>query len=61
MQPSQARRKRMVRGRVAALTATLRPKPVMQGLLVDEASRQAGVAEQVRNFLGSVRRSLQRR
>lgn len=60
MQPSQARRKRMVRGRVAALTATFRPKPVMEGLMVKDASGQAGVAEQVRNFLGSVRRSLLR-
>jgi len=60
MQPSQARRKRLVRGRLAALTATLRPKPVMAGLLVEAASRRAGAAEQVKNFLGSVRRSLSR-
>lgn len=58
MQPSQARRKRLVRGRVAALTATLRPSPIMDGLQVVEASRRAGAIEQVRNFLGSVRRSL---
>jgi len=60
MQPSQARRKRLVRGRLAALAATLQPKPVMGGLLVEAASRRAGAAEQVKNFLGSVRRSLSR-
>jgi coenzyme F420 hydrogenase subunit beta len=60
MQPSQARRKRLVRGRVAALIATGRPTPQMRGLCVDEASLRAGVFEQVRNFLGAVRRSLMR-
>lgn len=60
MQPSQARRKRLVRGRLAALTCTLRPTPKMDGLMVETASRRAGPAEQLRNFLGSVRRSLQR-
>jgi coenzyme F420 hydrogenase subunit beta len=58
MQPSQARRKRLVRGRVAALTATLRPAPDFRGVMVGEAARQASPLEQARNFLGSVRRSV---
>jgi coenzyme F420 hydrogenase subunit beta len=61
MQPSQARRKRLVRGRVAALTAALRPTPRMAGLMVEAASRRAGLVEQAKNFLGSMRRSLMRR
>lgn len=60
MQPGQARRKRLVRGRVAALTATLRPAPRMDGLMVEAASRRAKLPEQLRNFFGSLRRSLTR-
>lgn len=56
MQPSQARRKRLVRARRAALTATLQPKPEMQGLCVPQAGRRAGVAEVLRNFIGTVYR-----
>ncbi|WP_293680833.1 Coenzyme F420 hydrogenase/dehydrogenase, beta subunit C-terminal domain [uncultured Phenylobacterium sp.] len=61
MQPGQARRKRLVRGRVAALKACLQPRPQMTGLLVEVASRRARPVEQIRNFLGSVRRSMERR
>lgn len=56
MQPSQARRKRLVRARRAALIATLQPRPAMQGLCVPQASRRAGVAEVLRNLIGTVYR-----
>jgi coenzyme F420 hydrogenase subunit beta len=58
MQPSQARRRRLVEGRVAALKLTLRPTPRMTGLLLREATARARLGERVRNFLGSVRRSV---
>lgn len=56
MQPGQARRKRLVRARVAALKVALRPHPRMAGLLVHEASRRASWSESLRNFLGTLRR-----
>jgi coenzyme F420 hydrogenase subunit beta len=61
MQPSQAARKRLILARVAALAALLRPRPAMSGLLVAKAARAAGPAEQLRNFLGTIRRALQGR
>ncbi len=60
MQPGQARRKRLIRGRLAALTATFRPHPRMDGLFVEAAARRATPAEQLRNFFGSLRRSVTR-
>lgn len=56
MQPSQARRKRLVLARVAALTVTLQPKPDMRGILVEEAASAAELADVARNFAGTVRR-----
>jgi coenzyme F420 hydrogenase subunit beta len=56
MQPSQARRKRLVKARVRALTATLQPKTRMPGVMVPEAARRAGAKEALHNFLGTVRR-----
>lgn len=56
MQPSQARRKRMVAARVAALMVTARPKPTMRGTLVEEAAKQADLGEAAHNFAGTVRR-----
>lgn len=61
MQPSQARRKRLVRARVAALQLTGRPTLDARGTLVGEASRAAGLGESVHNFLGAVRRIFTRR
>jgi len=61
MQPSQAQRKRLIRARTAALAATLQPRPRMRGLRLGEAARRAGLAEQLRNFLGTIRRILIRR
>lgn len=56
MQPGQARRKRLVRARVAALALALQPVPRMTGTCVEAASKRAGLAEQLRNVVGTVRR-----
>jgi coenzyme F420 hydrogenase subunit beta len=61
MQPSQAARKRLILARTAALAVLLRPRPAMRGLKVMDAGRRAGLAEQLRNFLGTIRRALQGR
>lgn len=56
MQPSQARRKRLVAARLAACAATGQPRPVTRGLSVLRAASKAGLAETGRNFLGTIRR-----
>lgn len=61
MQPSQARRKRLILARVAALFATGQPAPQMRGLSVIAAARRAPAMEAARNFAGTVRRTLQGR
>jgi coenzyme F420 hydrogenase subunit beta len=61
MQPGQTRRKRLVVSRVAALAASLQARPVMRGTLVNEAARRAGWGEQLRSFLGALRRIVIRR
>ncbi len=61
MQPSQARRKRLIRARIGAVRATLQPSPKMDGLMVGEAARRAGTKEAAKNFLGTARRILQGR
>jgi coenzyme F420 hydrogenase subunit beta len=61
MQPSQARRKRLVLARTASLPFTLMPRPTMHGLAVAEAARRAGLRETLQNFLGTMRRTLQGR
>ncbi len=58
MQPSQASRKRLVRARLAALTATLQPRPQVDGLLIEAAAKTATMRDQLRNFLGTIRRVL---
>ena len=58
MQPSQARRKRLVLARTLALPATLQPQPRMTGLGVLQAARRASLGEQLKNLLGTVRRTL---
>jgi coenzyme F420 hydrogenase subunit beta len=58
MQPAQARRKRLVKYRMLALTATFQPKPRMAGLMVDQAARRSGGKEALQNFVGTVRRIL---
>lgn len=58
MQPSQAQRKRLVRARTAALAVLLRPTPRTRGTCVEAAAAKASLREQVRNFLGAIRRAL---
>jgi coenzyme F420 hydrogenase subunit beta len=57
MQPSQARRKRLILARAAAVRILGRPVPKMAGLMVAEAARRAPAREALRNFLGTVRRA----
>ena len=61
MQPSQARRKRLVLARLAACAATVQPRPDVRGLCVSTAARKAPVGEQARNFAGTLRRILRGR
>lgn len=61
MQPSQARRKRLVLARTASLPFTLMPAPRMRGLSVGEAARRAGPREALQNFLGTMRRTIRGR
>jgi coenzyme F420 hydrogenase subunit beta len=56
MQPAQARRKRLVKARFAAMRLAGRRPPVARGLLIDEASRLARLGEKLRNFAGTFRR-----
>lgn len=56
MQPAQARRKRLVKARFAAMRLAGRRPPKVDGLLVEEASRMAGFKEKLRNFAGTLRR-----
>jgi coenzyme F420 hydrogenase subunit beta len=58
MQPSQARRKRLVLARMAALPLALQPRPRVDGLEVATAARQASIPEAARNLLGTLRRTL---
>jgi len=61
MQPSQARRKRLVLARTAALPLTLQPSPRISGLRVWEAARRGALADSLKNLLGTVRRTLRGR
>ncbi|MBL8554520.1 MAG: Coenzyme F420 hydrogenase/dehydrogenase, beta subunit C-terminal domain [Phenylobacterium sp.] len=58
MQPSQARRKRLVLARTLALPLALQPRPRMAGLKVLEAARRAPLVEALRNFVGTLRRTM---
>jgi len=61
MQPAQARRKRLILARTAALPFVAQPRPRMSGLQVARAAGRAAVVESLRNFLGTIRRTLQGR
>lgn len=61
MQPAQARRKRLVLARTAALPLTLQPRPRMAGLGVAAAARRAKPSEAIQNLVGTIRRVLQGR
>ncbi len=56
MQPSQARRKRELIARLAAMAVAGRPVPRYRGLRLQEAARQAPMRQQLRSFAGLVRR-----
>ncbi|MEO8723314.1 MAG: Coenzyme F420 hydrogenase/dehydrogenase, beta subunit C-terminal domain [Sphingobium sp.] len=56
MQPSQARRKRLVSARMAACSATLQPRPKTGGLMVRIASADASIRDRLRDFIGTIRR-----
>jgi coenzyme F420 hydrogenase subunit beta len=58
MQPSQARRKRLIRARTAAVRILGRPTPRMESLKVAQAAGRAPAREALRNFLGTLRRAL---
>lgn len=58
MQPAQARRKRLIVARTAALAVTGQPRPVMRGTRVGEAARRSGLGDAARNFAGTFRRIL---
>ena len=61
MQPSQARRKRLVQARTTALRLSGQPVPDMRGTCVGLAARRAGLGEALRNLLGTLRRILTNR
>ncbi|MFM6853194.1 MAG: Coenzyme F420 hydrogenase/dehydrogenase, beta subunit C-terminal domain, partial [Sphingopyxis sp.] len=58
MQPAQARRKRLVRARMWAARLLARPVPVVRGLSITQASRDAPWGEVLHNLFGSLRRIL---
>jgi coenzyme F420 hydrogenase subunit beta len=58
MQPSQARRKRLVFARTLALRLILQPRPRMDGLRVEDAARRAPLKDTVRDVVGTLRRTL---
>lgn len=53
MQPSQRKRKSLVRARTAALPATLRPRTRFTGVMVRVAARGASFRDEFKNFLGT--------
>lgn len=61
MQPSQARRKRLILARTLSLPFLLQPRPRMRGLRVVEAALKAPPLEALRNFVGTARRTLLKR
>lgn len=58
MQPHQARRKRLVGARLAAMALTLNPRPQVDGLEVGAAARQIGWTARLKSMAGTVRRIL---
>ena len=61
MQPHQARRKKQILSRLAAMIAVGRPVPRYRGLHLLAAAAQDNPVEQARSFAGLVRRLLQGR
>jgi coenzyme F420 hydrogenase subunit beta len=58
MQPGQARRRRALAARLAALAMTGRPAPRYRGFALGRAAREAGARSLAREFLGLVRRAM---
>ena len=61
MQPHQARRKRQVISRLAAMAVAGRPFPTYRGLHIAAAAARESPAAQVRSFAGLLRRFIQGR
>ena len=61
MQPSQARRKRELIARLAAVAVAGRPVPRYRGIQLAAAARQAPIMQQFRSFAGLVRRIVLKR
>lgn len=61
MQPAQARRKRQLLSRLAALKLAGRPVPRYRGVQLTAAARQEPLAGHARSFAGLLRRIAQRR
>ena len=61
MQPSQARRRELVASRMMAMRLALRTPPETDGLLVAEASRRAGLFDNLKSLAGTFRRIIQPR
>ena len=61
MQPSQARRKRLVLSRLYALISVGRSVPRFRGLKLDTAARSAGLWPNLRSYLGMLRRLVMRK
>lgn len=61
MQPSQARRKRQILARLAAMAVTANPLPTMHGLKLWSAARQESLKNQLKAMLGTTRRIVQGR
>ena len=61
MQPSQASRKRLLASRLAAMAATLMPRPGMHGLQLAEARRSVALRAELKSLLGTIRRIVTRR
>lgn len=59
MQPAQARRKRQILSRLAAMAVALKPRPAYHGLNLTAAARQDTMKAQLRSFAGLLRRILQ--
>jgi coenzyme F420 hydrogenase subunit beta len=61
MQPSQARRKRLIASRLVAMAVTFQPLLAPKGVGIAATARTAGVGETVKSFLGLIRRIVQGR
>ena len=61
MQPGQAGRKKILLARLLALWVLFRPRPSYRGFHLGRAACMAGLAKNLRNFLGTGRRILLKR